>query len=193
MHVADYFKRGWAEVQEHLVGWIVLYAVFVAVALGTCGLGGILMPNVLREIRAVHEERRPPALGALFRMDRASDDIVNYLVYFGAMTLGGAAGGIGGSVAAVLLQFQMPLAAEDRYAPLDNARISLKHVVEHLGDHVLFMLISTALGMLAVFTCLLALPIVGPVLGYAHWLWYLDCRDELDRIAEQAGVKALPG
>lgn len=191
MNVLDYFKRGWAEVQENLVGWIVLYTVFVAIALATCGLGGLLMPNVMREIRDVHEQRRPPELGALFRMDRISNDIINYLVYFGAMTLGGAAGGIGGTIAAVALQFQMPLAAEDRYQPLDNAKLSVKHVMEHLGDHVVFMLASTALGMLAALTCLLALPLVGPVIGMAHWLWYLDNREELDRIASQSGIRLI--
>ena len=180
-------------VQKNLVGWIVFYIVFIGVTILTCGLGGLLMPNAMREIRDCYRDDRGPEIGALFRMDRITNDLINYLVYFGAMTLGGAAGGIGGTVAMVLLQFQMPLAAEDRYQPLDNAKLSLKHVSAHAGDHVVFVIISTGLGMLSAAFCLLPLPVVAPVIAMAHWLWYEDVREEIDGIAVDAGVKAIEG
>lgn len=191
MDVLALYKRGWAEVQKHLVAWMVLYTVFLLVTLGTCGLGAVLWPNLMREIRDALAEDRAPGLSTLFRTDRLTNDLINYLVYFGAMTVGGAMGGIGGSVAALFLQMLMPLAAEDRYAPLDNARISAKHVMAHLGDHVVFLAVGTGVGMLAVVTCLLALPLVGPVMGVAHWLWYQEARFELDALALDLGIRQI--
>ncbi len=193
MDVTEYYKRGWAEVQQELAGWLVFYGVFIAITMFTCGLGGLLMPNVMREIRDTHREQRAPDIGRLFVMDHLVDDIVNWLIYFGAISIGGAAGGIGGTLAAVALQFQMPLAAEGRYQPIDNAKLSLKHVGQHVGDHVMFMVIASVLGIVSVFFCLLPLIIIGPVIGKAHWLWYEDARAELDGFAADMGIKQLGG
>lgn len=194
--VPDYYKRAWEIVRQDLGAWIVFYGVFVGIALVTCGLGSILMPNALREVRDGVAEDRPPQVGRLFDMANITNDFINYAVWMGAITIGSAAGGIGGTIAAVILQFQMPLAADDRYAPLDNAKLSFKHVGQHAADHVIFMLISGALGMFAVFLCLLPLPLVAPVINVAHWLWYQDARDEIDDLARKAGIRAtdqLPG
>lgn len=190
----DYYKNAWAEVQPNLVGWIVFYTVFIGISMLTCGLGGLLMPNAVRELRDTRLEGRGPELGRLFDMRRAANDLINYLVWFGAITVGSAIGGIGGSIAAVALQFQMPLAADDRYSPLDNARLSLKHVGSHVGDHIVFMLIATLISTVAVFMCLLPLPIIAPVIGMAQWLWYEDARAELEQFASEGGIKLIePG
>ncbi|MCB9779591.1 MAG: hypothetical protein H6742_13590 [Alphaproteobacteria bacterium] len=194
--VTEYYSRAWTIVREDLVSWVLFYAVFTGVALVTCGLGSILMPNALREVRDALAADRPPAIGALFDMQHLTDDLINYVIWMGAITVGSAAGGIGGSIAAVLLQFQMPLAADDAYAPMDNAKLSFKHVAKHPSDHVIFMLLSGALGMLAVSLCLLPLPFLAPIINVAHWLWYVDSRAELDELAREAGIKPtrqLPG
>ena len=191
MDVIDIYKRAWTEVQKNLVGWVVIYTVFLLVVLGTCGLGAILMPNLTREIRDCLREDRGPSMGALFDTRRISNDLINYLIYFGGMTLGGAVGGIGGTIAAVFLQFQMPLAAQDRYAPLDNARLSAKHVMAHAADHIVFFLMASAMGFIAVFTCLLAMPLIGPLIGVAHWLWFEEARFELDALALELGIRQI--
>lgn len=193
MQPLDYYKKAWAEIQPDLVGWIVFYTVFIGLSIVTCGLAGVLLPNVMRQLRDSHREGRGPDLAGLFDMRRAVDDLVNYLLWFGAITVGSAAGGIGGTIAAIALQMQMPLAADGRYAPIDNARISLKHVGAHMGDHVVFMLIATGISMVAVMLCLLPLPIIAPVLGMATWLWYEDVQAELDTLAAQGGIKQLSG
>lgn len=187
----DIYKRAWEEVQPHLLGWIVFYTVFTAITFATCGLGGLLMPNVMRELRDTRLEGRGPSIGRLFDMQRAANDLVNYLIWYGAIIVGSAAGGIGGTIAAVALQFQMALAADDRYAPMDNAKLSMKHVGAHLGDHVIFMVISSAMAMFAVMLCLLPLPLVGPIMGMATWLWYEQSREELERMAAEGGIKQL--
>jgi hypothetical protein len=187
----DTYKAAWQEIQPHLFSWVIFYLVFMTVSLGTCGLGGILMPNVMRELRDTRREGRGPSIGRLFEMRHIANDLINYLVWYGAIMVGSAAGGIGGTVAAVALQFQMALAADDRYAPLDNARISMKHVGAHLGDHVVFMVISTAMVMAALMLCMLPLPLIGPIMGMATWLWYEQSQQELQQMATEAGLKQL--
>ena len=189
--IVEYYRRGWAEVQKNLIGWVAFYTVFLVVTLVTCGLGGILYPNLMREAGEVARDGGPPQIANLFRTDHLNNDFINYLIYYGGMMLGSAAGGIGGIVAAVILQFQMPLAAEDRYDPIDNAKLSLQHVTDHAVDHLVFILIAYALMLPAIFLCMLPLPIVGPVAVMAHWLWYEDIRGELDEYAQQKEIKLL--
>jgi hypothetical protein len=189
----EYYRRGWAEVSKNLVGWVVLYIAFMAVTMLTCGLGGILYPNLVREARAVVRDGSSPQIGRLFDTSRLANDLINYLIYYGGMMAGSAAGGVGGIIAAVLLQFQMPMAAEDRYAPIDNAKLSLQHVTEHPADHLVFILVSYALTLPALMLCMLPLPIIGPVVLVAHWLWYEDVRGELDEYAQSKEIKLLGG
>lgn len=191
--IIDYYRRGWAEVQKNLVGWAIFYTAFMAVTIFTCGLGGILYPNVVRETRTVYRDGGGPQLSSLFSTEHLTNDLVNYLIYYGGMMAGSAAGGIGGVIAAVILQFQMPMAAEDRYAPLDNAKLSLQHVSDHPADHLIFILVTYALTLPAMMLCMLPLPIVGPVVLMAHWLWYEDVRSELDTIAAGKGIRLLSG
>ncbi|MFT5683093.1 MAG: hypothetical protein ACI8RZ_004020 [Myxococcota bacterium] len=191
--VVDYYKRGWVEVQKNLVGWALYYTAFMGITIFTCGLGGILYPNVVREARTVARDGGGPQLGSLFNTEHLTNDLVNYLIYYGGMMAGSAAGGVGGIVAAVLLQLQMPMAAEDRYSPVDNAKLSLQHVSEHPADHFIFILMTYALTLPAIMLCLLPLPIVGPVVVMAHWLWYEDLRAELDTYAENKDIKLLSG
>lgn len=189
--IVDYYKRGWTEVSRHLVGWVVFYSAFLAVTVLTCGIGGILYPNLMREAGEVARDGGPPQLSNLFRTDHLANDFINYLVYYGAMMAGSAAGGIGGFIAAVVLQFQMPMAADDRYSPIDNAKLSLQHVTEHPADHLVFLLIAYAITLPALLLCLLPMPLVGPIMIMAHRLWYDDIREELDTIASSKGIKLL--
>ena len=193
MQPLDYYKKAWVIVRADLLSWALFYTLFIGLSLLTCGLAGLLAPNVSRELRDAHREQRGPEPGALFRMDRLANDLINAVIWLGALSAGGAMGGVGSAVAAVGLQFQMPLAADDRYSPIDNSRLCLKHVGAHLGDHVVFFLIASGLGMVSVFLCLLPLPIIAPVLGMATWLWYEDSREEIDRMAAEGGIRLLEG
>lgn len=191
--IISYYKRGWAEVQKHLVGWVVFYTAFLAVTLLTCGLGGVLYPNVMREVKEVAEDGGPPQLANLFRTDHIANDVINYLIYYAGMMVGSMAGGVGGIVAALLLQFQMPMAADDRYAPVDNAKLSLQHVTTHPADHLVFILVTYALVLPSMMLCMLPLPLVGPVTVMAHWLWYQDAREQLDAFAEDQSLPRITG
>ena len=191
--IIDYYRRGWTEVEKNLVGWVVFYTAFMAVTIFTCGLGGILYPNVIRAVRTAYQSGSGPQLSSLFSTEHLVNDLINYLIYYGGMMLGSAVGGVGGLIAAILMQFQMPLAAEDRYAPLDNSKISLQHASEHPADHLVFLLMTYVLTIPAILLCLLPLPIVGPVVLMAHWLWFEDVRSELDTIAIDKRIRLLSG
>ncbi|MDG1478233.1 MAG: hypothetical protein P8R54_01515 [Myxococcota bacterium] len=192
-NIVDYYQRGWVEVQKNLFGWMIFYTAFMAVTIFTCGLGGILYPNIVREVRTSYRDGSGPQLSSLFNTEHLANDLINYLIYYGGILLGGAVGGIGGPIASLILQFQMPLAADDRYAPMDNAKLSLQHVSDHPGDHIVFLLMTYVLTIPTILFCLLPLPIVGPVLLMAHWLWYEDIRSELDTIASDKEIKQLSG
>ena len=191
--IVSYYTRGWAEVQKHLVGWVVFYTAFLAVTLLTCGLAGVLYPNLLREAKEVSEDGGPPQLANLFRTDHLSNDVFNYIIYYVAMLVGSMAGGLGAPVGALLLQFQLPMAADDRYSPVDNAKISVQHVLKRPADHLVFILVSYVLIIPAMLLCMLPLPIVGPVAVMALWLWYADTREELDAIAASENIPRLSG
>lgn len=191
MSITDYYSKAWAEVSKNLVAWVVLYTAFIAVTVFTCGLGAILLPNVFREVRDALAEGRAPGMGGLFRTDRLGNDVFNLVILYGAMAVGSMLAGLGAPVAGVLLQMVTPLAADDRYAPLDNAKISFKHVLAHLGDHVVFFLIANVLIWVSAALCGLPLLVAMPVIGVAQWLWYNDVRAELDGIAESEGVRLI--
>lgn len=189
--MVSYYRRSWAVVSQDLVSWVIFYAAFLGVALLTCGLGGILYPNVMRETASVARNGGSPRISAIFHTEDLTNDFINYACYYGGMLVGGMAGGVGSLIAAALLQFQIPMAAEDRYAPTDNARLSMQHVIDHPSEHIVFLLLSYALTLPAIFLCMLPMPLIGPVLVMAHWLWYDDVRSELDALAEQKGVPLL--
>ena len=85
------------------------------------------------------------------------------------------------------------MAADDRYTPVDNAKLSLKHVSEHATDHIVFALITYAITLPALLMCMLPMPIVGPIVIMAHWLWYADNRDQLEAYATEQDIKLLGG
>lgn len=193
MTAIDYYQRGFNEVSKNFVGWILFYLVFGAVAVFTCGLGGVFSANVLREVRDALSAGRAPDINAIFRTDNINSDIVNYLIFMGAVMLGGMVGGIGGTIAAVILQMQMPLAAENRYQPLDNAKLSFRHVTAHVADHIVFFLVGGVLMAIAAMMCFLPMILVLPVSQAALWLWYQDSRDEIDGFANGEGIRQIEG
>lgn len=191
MTITDHYSRAWVELQKNPMAWVVFYAVFSGVAVMTCGLGFLLMPNVLREVRDSLAGDRAPELGAMFRTDRLGNDVFNMGILWVAISAGSLIAGIGGTVAAFALQMLSPLAADDRYAPLDNAKISLQHVLAHAGDHFVFFLIAGALVSASSMLCLLPLLVAMPLIGVAHWLWYQQVRGELDDIAAKEGIRLI--
>ena len=183
----NYYKRSWALVSKNLVGWVLMYTVLFVVSLMTCGLGSVLSPNAYREMKRCVDEDAAPELGGLFNLDNIATDAVNALIYVGAVMLGGMVGGVGGTIAGVVLSFMMPLAAENAHDPMTNAKLSLKHVGKHPETHIILVLIGSAISMPAIFLCLLPLPLVMPVIAMAGYLYYRDSRPEIDAIAGQLG------
>ena len=193
MDVVALYKRAWAQVSDDLGSWVVLYAVFFLLSVFTGGLAVVLMPNLHRELRDVRAEGRGPEVGNLFRFDHISTDAVAGLVYLGAMYVGSLAAGLGTTIAAVALAFLMPLAADNRFEPLDNAKLSAQHVVGHIAPHVMLFAATFVLAMIGIFTCGLAFVVVGPLIGMATQMYYEDCREELDELARGMGLLADGG
>ncbi len=192
MNATDYYSKAWGELSKNLVSWVIFYLVFMVVAGFTCGLGIVLMPNVMREVRDCVATGRGPEIGALFKFDRISNDAVNAILFYAAIFVGSWVI-IGSLVAAVLLQLLFPLAADDRYAPMDNAKLSVKHVLAHLGDHIVFFLIGAAIVTISSLLCYVPVLVAAPLVGIAQWLWYQDLRAELDQIASAEGVRMING
>jgi len=184
--MVDLYKQAWDVVKKDYVAWLVLYGVFFLVVSATMGLGGVLWPNVLRETRQAVREERAPGLSLLFNLDKLANDAINYVVYYGAIM---ATSMVGLTVfAQVGLSWQMVLAAEDQYSPIDNAKLSVKHVLGNLGDHVMFMLVASALILPTMCLCFLPLPLVMPIVGVAQWLWYEREIQHFDTLATDSGI-----
>ena len=187
------YRRAWDALKPNLMGWVVFYGVFFFVSLVTGGLGIVLMPNAHRELRDARAEARGPDISRLFRFDRIGNDVVNGVIFIGATWLGGMAAGIGASIAAVLLEMLMPLAAEDRYSPVDNAKLSVHYVLKNLGEAGTVFLIASALAFLGVFTFCLAFPVILPLIGMATQIYYEDKKAEMDEMAKGMGLLTVGG
>jgi hypothetical protein len=187
--MVDIYKEAWAVVKKDYVAWLLLYGVFFLVVTFTMGIGGVLFPNVLRESRDAIRESRAPGIGPLFDFTHIANDLFNYGVYYVALALASFVGLT--FIPQIALSWQMMLAAEDRYSPVDNAKLSLKHVTAHLGDHVIFMLIASAIVLPTLCLCLLPLPFVLPIIGAATVVWYEREKDNFDAMAEEAGIPRL--
>ena len=184
--MVEIYKDAWGVVKKDYLAWVVLYGLFLLVATVTFGFGGVLMPNVLRESRDAIAEGRGPKAGALFDFSRIANDVFSYGVYYLAITVTSFIGMT--FIAQIGLGWQMLLAAEDRYAPLDNAKLSFKHAMSHLGDHVLFMLLGSALVLPTACLCFLPLPLVMPIFGAAQVIWFNRERENFESMADASGI-----
>lgn len=195
MDVLPLYKQARDEVLREPGAHAVVAGVFLALNVVTGGLGILLMPNYLRELRAARNEDRLPDTARLFDTAKLNSDITNGLVYLGAILLGSWACGLGASAAAVLLGLQMPMAAEDRYEPLDNAKLSAKHALEHLPVHGRFFLIATLMVFGSLLLCGLPLLLVLPILSVAQNLFHDAVRAQIEAVANREGIvsrTALP-
>ncbi len=193
MDVVALYKRAWAQVSDDLGSWVVLYLVFFLLNLFTGGLAVVLMPNLHRELRDAKAQGRGPEVGKLFDFTHISTDAVAGLVYLAAMYVGSIAAGIGTTVAALALAFIMPLAADNRFEPLDNAKLSAQHAFGNLPAHGVFLVATFALAMLGLLTCGFGFILIGPLIGMATQMFYEDSREELDELARGMGLLADDG
>ena len=192
MDVWSFYKQARDEVSREPVAHAVVAGVFVALNVLSGGLGVLLLPNYLRELRAAEAEQRLPDTARLFDTSRLNSDVTNGLIYLAAVLLGSWACGVGASAAALLLGLQMPLAATDRYEPLDNAKLSARHALDHLQDHVRFFGVAVLLVTASLLLCGLPLLVVLPVLSLAQNHFFDAVQSDLDALAEREGIVARP-
>jgi uncharacterized membrane protein len=95
-------------------------------------------------------------------------------------------------LATAVLQLLPGLAADDRYDPMDNAKLAVKHAMNHPTEHLVFLVVSWAGGFVAISTFFFLFPLVIPAISIAQWRWYAAVRGELDALAEQAGMRRRP-
>lgn len=193
MNVLDYYQKGFNEVSKNLVPWVLFYFVFGIAVTFSCGLAGVFSASALREVRDALAGGRGPEIGNIFRTDQINNDAVNWLIFLGAVMLGSLVGGIGGTIAGVLLQMHMPLAAENRFLPMDNAKLSVRHVSAHAVDHIVFFIASGVLIAVASMLCFVPVLVAVPVAQAAMWLWYMDSREEINGFAQTDGIKSIEG
>lgn len=192
MDVMSLYKRAWSEVNRELGSHVVLSFAFLGVNLVTGGLGALLLPNYLRELRAAEAGQRLPDVSKLFDFSKANSDIVNAGIYLFALFLGGWLAGIGATIAAVLLGVMMPMAAVDRYEPVDNAKLSSQHALSHIGTHATFFMVAAALVFGSLLLCGLPLIVVLPTLSVAQNYFYDELSGEIDALAADLGIQPKP-
>lgn len=184
--MVEIYKNAWDIVKKDYLAWLILTGVFMLVTGMTMGLGGVLWPNVMRETRDAVREGRAPTLNTLFNLDRIVNDAINFGVYYVAVMATSMVGLT--FIATMGLFWQTLLAAEDHYAPIDNAKLSLKHVAGNLVDHLGFQAIVFVVVMATACLCFLPLPFLLPIFGVAQWLWYEREIEHFDAMAEQSGI-----
>lgn len=187
-----HYRDAFGAVRRDPVPWVLVSTVWFAVTLLTCGMASLLFPAFTREVGAALAEGRGPRLGPAFDTSNAGQDLVNGAIWLGAMSIGSTVGGVGGVIASAVLQLLPSLAADDRYEPMDNARLAVKHALKHPTEHLVFLVVSWAGGFAAISTFFFLFPIVIPIITIAHWRWYESVRHELDELAVQAGIPRRP-
>lgn len=190
--LVTYYKDAFDALRRDPVPWVLVSTVWLAVTLLTCGMASLLFPAFTREVGAALAERRGPRIGPAFDTSNASQDLINGGIWLGALSIGSAIGGVGGVIASAVLQLLPSLAADDRYEPMDNARLAVKHAMKHPTEHLVFLVVSWAGGFVAISTFFFLFPIVIPLISIAHWRWYETVRDEIDEMAQQAGIQRRP-
>jgi hypothetical protein len=190
--LTSYYTDAFHALRRDPVPWVLVSTVWLVVTLLTCGMASLLFPAFTREVGAALNEQRGPRIGAAFDTSNASQDLVNGGIWLGAMSIGSTLGGVGGVIASAVLQLLPSLAADDRYAPMDNAKLAVKHAMKHPTEHLVFLVVSWAGGFVAISTFFFLFPIVIPLISIAHWRWYETVRDEIDEMAEQAGIPRRP-
>ncbi len=190
MHVWSFYKQAREEVLREPFAHAGVAGLFLVLNVVSGGLGVLLHPNNLRELRAARAEQRLPDAARLFDASRLNSDVANGLLYLGAVVLGSWACGVGSSAAAVLLGLHMPLAAADRYDPLDNAKLSARHALDHLQVHVRFFGAAVLLVTASLLLCGLPLLVVLPVLSLAQIDFFDAVCTDLDALAEREGIRA---
>ncbi len=186
----DVHKQAWTVVSRDIFSWFLFFGVFFFAFLFTCGVGTVLIVNVLREARAAVEEERGPRIGGLFQMDRIGADCVAVLLYIVPFWLGGASGGLLSAAIGIALVLFFPLVVEGRHDPIDCAKLSLRHVMKYPGEHILFFFVSWILGSVGSMF-IITIPIVFAMREVAQWLWYKRFRDELIGMAEADGLRRI--
>ncbi len=191
--VLDHYRDAWDVFRRDPVPWVVFSTVFLAVTLFTCGLGGLQMVPYTRETGAALREGRAPQVGAIFDFSRLGTDLVAALIWSLAMSFGASLAGIGGAIAALALQFLTPIAAEDRYEPVQAAQLSIQHVLGNVKDHLVFALVSWAGAFVAISTFFVLFPVVLPLLSIAHWRFWESEREVVEALAVKAGYTPREG
>lgn len=185
----DYLKYGWSVVKKDWMAWIILYVVMSIAAQFFVGL--LLMPQAFRVIRKSMNDGTAPAIGDYFNFDRISDDAITMVilsvVYFAAAMLCY----LPIFAAIPLMVWVIHLAAENRYAPMDNIKASFAHAKENFGEIFMTLLVIWVVAsILITVTCGIGALVVFPTLMVALEKFYQDNRNAIFAAADAAGVPA---
>ncbi len=186
----DHFKSGWNIVKNGFVGWIVFGIVLLV--LFSFGIGIFLWPNAFRAIRKASESQQGPSLGDLFNFDNIVDDAVAMIVYLVAIWIGSLFCGVGGVVAAVLLFWMPMLAADGKFAAVDNAKASLAHAKTIIGPIIVFFIVTWLINFCGALLCYIGVLVTFPLTIAAQWVFYTQYRHDILTTAQQAGVPTKP-
>jgi hypothetical protein len=192
MEPLELYKRAWSVVSRDLVSWFVLaFAWFCSLLL--CGLGVIFTVNLTREARAAVEEGRGPSLGGLFSTANLGTDILALLIFILPFwVLGASTGGLVSLLVGLAFQLLFPIVADGRYAPIDAAKLSVKHAMAHWQHHLIFLAIGYAVGVVGgIF--FVTIPAAVALREVAQWLLLADRKGEIDALAQEAGIRQLGG
>lgn len=192
MEPLDYYKKAWDVVAKDLVGWFIFNLVWVF-TIPICGLGLLLMANVTRESKAAIAEGRAPSIGALFSFSTIGRDIVAIIIFAVAMSLGsGVSFGLLSIVFLLLFQFLFPILADDRYEPVDCAKLSAKFFLADWQKPTIFGAIGLGVSI-AGSMFFITSPLAMAIREVATRLYYEDNRGAVDAIAASEGIQRLGG
>lgn len=176
--------------KRDFVAWTLLYGVYTAIGIGTLGLGVVLGPNVFRATRDAIEEDRPPTLATLFNTDRLVDDVIVVVAFFAASFAASSLLGPLSVAVSILVGLAPPIVADDRYSGVDALKLSFAKVVDEPVPCITHSMVGLVLALPGV-CCLLPLPFVLPIGGIATWLFYLDRRESIEKLATDQGIKRI--
>lgn len=185
----EHLTAAWNDVMSNLVGWLVLALVYAVVVVLTCGLGLLLVPNLMRATRNAIERGSGPDLMDLFDLSDVVSLLLLALLSIGVSIVGQVLPIVGPLLAGIFLLWTTPLVVDGHYDVLTAAQVSVRAVSQRFAAPAIFTLVTTLMVFVSSWFCLVPLLVTVPVALVATWRYYQAETAELLAVGDAAGLR----
>lgn len=184
-----HLSQAWDDLIPNLVAWVVVMIALLVVTVLTCGMGIILLPNLLRVAKHSLEHGEAPRVADLFDLSDFVEHLLLLLLSVFAGIVASFVPLVGTLVAATLLVWAAPLVVDGHYGTIEATQLSIRAVTQNIVPVAIFQLIVMVITMVSSLFCLMPLLLTAPLCVLATWHYYMVERDGLLALGDEAGLR----